>query len=476
VAVGLFGPTKPIAAAQQEAGHSLRPTLSWPHLIALGVGAIVGTGIYTLTGVGAERAGPAVILAFAIAGAVCACAALAYAELATLIPTAGSAYTYTYSVLGETLAWIVGWSLILEYSLACSGVAVGWSGYLVGLIESAGVHLPPWLLAGPHAGGIINLPAVLVSMGIAAMLMAGTRESATVNILLVIIKLAALAVFVAVVMPSFNSANLEPFMPYGFGSHVVDGEKRGVMAAAAIVFFAFYGFDAVATSAEEAKNPARDLTIGIVGSMALSTTIYILVAVAAVGAVSYTVLGGSPEPLALALRSLGHPVTSWVVASAAIVALPSVILVMMYGQSRIFFVMARDGLLPRKLSNVSKRTGTPVFVTGITCLFVSLIAAFFDVGEIAALANAGTLLAFISVGVCLMVLRRRAPELPRVFRCPAPYLIGTLTVIGCVYLLVSLPTSTLTRFLGWNAIGLLVYFIYGRARSMVRMDRPVVGI
>jgi APA family basic amino acid/polyamine antiporter len=475
VAAGLFGPIKPIDVSRQEAGHGLRATLSWPHLVALGVGAIVGTGIYTLTGVGADRAGPAVILAFAIAGAVCACAALAYAELATLIPTSGSAYTYTYSVLGETLAWVVGWSLILEYSLACSGVAVGWSGYLVGLIESAGVHLPPWMLSGPHAGGIINLPAVLVSVGIAGLLMAGTRESATVNILLVIIKLAALAVFVVVVMPSFDSANLDPFMPYGFGSTFEAGEKRGVMAAAAIVFFAFYGFDAVATSAEETRNPGRDLTIGIIGSMAISTTIYILVAVAAVGAVSYTVLGGSPEPLALALRTLGHPVTSWVVASAAIVALPSVILVMMYGQSRIFFVMARDGLLPRKLANVSKR-GTPVLVTGVTCLFVSLIAAFFDVGEIAALANAGTLLAFIAVGVCLMVLRRRAPDLPRVFRCPAPYLIGSLAVLGCIYLLVSLPTMTLVRFVIWNAIGLVVYFVYSRARSLVRIGKPVVGI
>jgi APA family basic amino acid/polyamine antiporter len=475
VAAGLFGPIKPIDASRAEAGHGLRPTLSWPHLVALGVGAIVGTGIYTLTGVGAERAGPAVILAFAIAGAVCACAALAYAELATLIPTSGSAYTYTYSVLGETLAWIVGWSLILEYSLACSGVAVGWSGYLVGLLESAGVHLPQWMLSGPHAGGIINLPAVLVSVGIAGLLLAGTRESATVNILLVAIKLAALAVFVVVVMPYFNPANLDPFMPYGFGSTLQGGEKRGVMAAAAIVFFAFYGFDAVATSAEETRNPKRDLTIGIIGSMALSTTIYILVAVAAVGAVAYTTLGGSPEPLALALRTLGHPVVSWVVASAAIVALPSVILVMMYGQSRIFFVMARDGLLPRRLSNVSSR-GTPVFVTMITCLFVSVIAAFFDVGEIAALANAGTLLAFIAVGVCLMVLRRRAPDLPRVFRCPAPYLVGSLAVLGCIYLLISLPSSTLIRFVIWNAIGLVVYFLYSRTRSMVRMDRPVVGI
>ncbi|MBW4331640.1 amino acid permease [Stakelama sp. CBK3Z-3] len=463
--MAISGRLKPIEHDAGKDEHRLKPTLSWPHLIALGVGAIVGTGIYTLTGVGADRAGPAVIIAFAIAGAVCACAALAYAELATAIPAAGSAYTYTYSVLGETTAWIIGWSLILEYSLACSGVAVGWSGYLVGLIESAGFHPPQWLLAGPDAGGLINLPAVLVSMGIAAMLMAGTRESATVNIVLVIIKLVALGIFVAVVFPAFDPANLHPFMPYGFASHFEAGEKRGVMAAAAIVFFAFYGFDAVATSAEEARNPGRDLKIGIIGSMVLSTTIYILVAIAAVGAVSYTVLGGSPEPLALALRELGHPVTSWLVAGAALVALPSVILVMMYGQSRIFFVMARDGLLPRRLAAVSRRTGTPVSVTMLTGVFVSLIAAFFNVGEIAELANAGTLLAFISVGACMMILRRRSPDLQRIFRCPAPYFVGTAAIIGCLYLLISLPEKTLARFVIWNAFGLVVYFLYGRSRS-----------
>ncbi len=466
--MSFLGPVKPIErSADPNDAHRLKPTLSWPHLIALGVGAIVGTGIYTLTGVGADRAGPAVILAFAIAGAVCACAALAYAELATMIPTAGSAYTYTYSVMGETLAWVVGWSLILEYTLACSGVAVGWSGYLVGLIESAGVHLPHWLLVGPHDGGIINLPAVLVSMIIAAMLMAGTRESATLNIVLVIIKLVALAVFVVFAAPAFDPAHLHPFMPYGFGGSMQGGEKRGVMAAAAIVFFAFYGFDAVATSAEEARNPGRDLKIGIIGSMAVSTTIYILVALTAVGALSYTMLAGSPEPLALVLRLLGHPVVSWLVAGAALVALPSVILVMMYGQSRIFFVMARDGLLPGVLSKVSKRTGSPVLVTGITGIFVSVIAAFFNVSEIAELANAGTLIAFIAVGLCMMILRRRAPDIARIFRCPAPYVVGTFAVLGCIYLLFSLPEKTLVRFLIWNLIGLVAYVAYGRSRSLL---------
>jgi APA family basic amino acid/polyamine antiporter len=238
------------------------------------------------------------------------------------------------------------------------------------------------------------------------------------------------------------------------------------MAAAAIVFFAFYGFDAVATSAEEAKNPARDLTIGIVGSMALCTIIYMAVCLVAVGAMPFTALANSPEPLALVLRTLGHPVASHLIALAALIALPSVILVMMYGQSRIFFVMSRDGLLPRFMSKVSQRTGTPVLVTGITGLFVAAVAGFFRLDEIAELANAGTLCAFIAVGVCLMVLRRKRPDLTRIFRCPAPYVVGTLTVLGCLYLIVSLPALTLVRFVLWNVIGFVIYWLYGRSRSL----------
>ena len=472
----MFGPRKSIhTMGSQQEGHRLAKTLSWPHLIALGVGAIVGTGIYTLTGVGAERAGPAVILAFAIAGAVCACAALAYAEMATLIPAAGSAYTFSYTAMGEGIAWIVGWSLILEYSLACSTVAVGWSGYLVGWIQAAGVTLPQALLVGPHDGGIINLPAVLVALSVMGMLIAGTRESATLNIILVIIKLVALSVFVAFALPAFQADNLQPFMPYGFGSTEVMGEKRGVMAAAAIVFFAFYGFDAVATSAEEAKNPGRDLTIGIVGSMLVCTIIYMAVAVAAVGALPYTALANSPEPLALVLRSLQQPVAAHLIALAAVVALPSVILVMMYGQSRIFFVMARDGLLPRGLAKVSPRTGAPTLITLVTGVSVAAVAGFFRLDEIAELANAGTLVAFIAVGACLMILRRRFPDLPRLFRCPAPYVVGTLAILGCIYLFISLPSSTMVRFFLWNVIGLVIYFAYGRRHSDAREQTPVAA-
>ena len=465
----MFGPRKsPETITEHLAGQSLAKTLSWPHLIALGVGAIVGTGIYTLTGVGAERAGPAVILAFAIAGAVCACAALAYAELATMLPAAGSAYTFSYAALGETIAWVVGWSLILEYSLACSTVAVGWSGYLVGWIQTAGVHLPPALLVGPHGGGIINLPAVAVALAVMGLLVAGTRESATLNIVLVVIKLVALGIFIAFALPAFQGQNLEPFMPYVFAATETGGETRGVMAAAAIVFFAFYGFDAVATSAEEARNPGRDLTTGIVGSMLVCTIIYMLVAVAAIGALPFQQLADSPEPLALVLRALGEPRAAYLIALAAVVALPSVILVMMYGQSRIFFVMARDGLLPSGLAKVSPRSGAPTRITVITGISIAAIAGFFRLDEIAELANAGTLVAFISVGACLMVLRRTAPDMKRLFRCPAPYVVGTLAILGCLYLLLSLPGATIIRFGIWNAIGLLVYVAYGRRHSLLK--------
>ncbi len=458
----MFGPRKSLDTVTSHAKDaSLAKTLSWPHLIALGVGAIVGTGIYTLVGVGAERAGPAVILAFIICGVICGCAALAYAELATMIPAAGSAYTFSYTALGEGVAWVVGWSLILEYSLACSTVAVGWSGYLVGWVGSAGLHLPHALLVGPHGGGIVNLPAVGVSLAVMGMLVAGTRESATLNIVLVVIKLVALGLFVTFAAPDFHAANLHPFMPYGFAS---DG-KHGVMAAAAIVFFAFYGFDAVATSAEETKNPARDLKIGIIGSMVLCTIIYMAVAITAVGALPFTQLANSPEPLALVLRNLGQPFAAHIIALAAIIALPSVILVFMYGQSRVFFVMARDGLLPRGLAKVSKRTGAPTLITLLTGVTIAAVAGVFRLDEIAELANAGTLIAFISVGACLMVLRRTAPDAPRLFRAPAAYVVGTLTIVGCVYLMFSLPPMTLVRFVGWNVIGLVVYFAYGRRYS-----------
>ena len=451
-----------------EEGRRLVPTLSWPHLIALGIGAIVGTGIYTLIGVGANLAGPAVLVSFAVAGIVCACAALAYAEMATMMPAAGSAYTYSYVVLGETLAWIVGWSLILEYSLVVSTVAVGWSGYTVGFLKSIGLDLPLWATAGPHAGGVVNLPAVGIVFVVAGLLMAGTRESATLNAVLVIVKVVALAIFVAIALPHFDASNMQPFMPYGFAKSMdAEGVERGVMAAAAIIFFAFYGFDAISTAAEETKNPKRDLSIGIVGSMVGCTLIYMVVALAAVGAISYTVFGNSPEPLALIMRELGQGNAATIVAAAAVIALPTVLLAFLYGQSRIFFVMSRDGLLPRGLSKVNQRTGTPIATTLFTATLVAALAGVARLDEIAALANAGTLAAFTAVSVCLLVLRKRDPARPRVFRTPLAWVVAPIAIFGCLYLFWSLPRTTQFWFLVWNAIGVVAYLAYGRRASLL---------
>ncbi|MEO7655467.1 MAG: amino acid permease [Sphingomicrobium sp.] len=444
--------------------HRLQQSLHWGHLIALGVGAIVGTGILTLIGVGAAKAGPAVMLSFAIAGLICACAALAYAEVGTMIPASGSAYTYSYVVFGELLAWIVGWSLILEYSLVVSAVAVGWSGYASPLLG-----IPLVFASGPELGGIANIPAVLIIGVVAGLLILGTKESATLNAFLVVVKLLALIMFVVVALGVFNPANFEPFMPMGFSKQSIgspDGTtvEVGVMAAAAIIFFAFYGFDAIATASEEAKNPDRDLAIGIVGSMLLCVIIYMAVAVAAVGAVSYTVFADSPEPLALILRGIGQPVAAQLLALSAALALPTVILAFFFGQSRIFLAMARDGLLPEKLAHVSKR-GTPVRVTIFTALVVSLIAALFPLSEIAALANAGTLTAFIAVCAAMLTMRRTRPDAVRKFRAPAATLIGTFGIAGCLYLLFSLPTKTQEYFLIWNVIGLALYWIYGSRQA-----------
>ncbi|MEH3119454.1 MAG: amino acid permease [Methylorubrum populi] len=451
---------------EPDGERRLARTLGWPHLVALGIGAIVGTGILTLIGVGAGKAGPAVIVSFAIAGVICACAALAYAEMATMIPVSGSAYTYSYVVLGELPAWIIGWSLILEYSLVVSAVAVGWSGYAAPLLANL-FGVPMALMQGPDAGGIVNLPAVAIIALVAGLLLGGTRESATVNAVLVLVKIAALIVFVAFALPAFDPAHLEPFSPFGFSKSVqADGVERGIMAAAAIIFFAFYGFDAIATAAEETRNPGRDLTIGIVGSMVACVLIYVAVAVAAVGAVAYTRFADSPEPLALILRDLGRPLVAQYLAASAVIALPTVILAFFYGQSRIFFTMARDGMLPQGLAGLSSR-GRPVRITLFTAAIVAVLAGLIPLGELAALANAGTLAAFATVAVCLLVMRRRAPDAPRTFRAPVPWLIGTITVLGCGYLFLSLPAQTQAWFAIWNAAGVVFYLLYGRRRAVI---------
>jgi APA family basic amino acid/polyamine antiporter len=445
-------------------GHALKKTLSWPHLIALGIGAIIGTGIYTLTGVAAGLAGPAVILSFAVAGAVCAVAALSYAEMASLMPHAGSAYSYSYVTLGELVAWVIGWSLILEYTLVCSAVSVGWAGYAAGLMEQAHWAVPKALLAGPDAGGVVNLPAVFIALLVTGMLLVGTRESATVNFILVCVKLVALAAFVALTLPHFDAAHFEPFAPFGFGAHEIDGKKYGVMGAAAIIFFAFYGFDAISTAAEETRNPRRDLTIGIVGSMLICTVIYMVVAACALGASPYDVFSKSTEPLAFVLRELNQPIAASLIAGAAVIAMPTVIMVFMFGQSRVFFAMARDGLLPRGLATVSAR-GVPRAVTILTGVIAAIIAGAMPLSEIASLANAGTLAAFIATTAAVMVLRRSAPDLARPFRTPLVWIVGPLGIAGCLWLFTSLSAKTMIFFAFWNLVGVLVYLAYGRVRS-----------
>jgi len=458
-----------VAPDQMPEEHRLQKSLSWPHLVALGVGAIVGTGILTLIGVGAGKAGPAVILSFAIAGVICACAALAYAEVATMIPASGSAYTYSYVVFGELIAWMIGVALILEYTLVVSAVAVGWSGYAAGFLKSIGLGLPGTLIQGPELGGVINVPAIFIIWVVAGLLMAGTRESATVNAILVVIKMAALALFIAVALPVFNGSHFHPFMPYGFPRNGPSGSEVGVMAAAAIIFFAFYGFDAIATAAEETKNPGRDLAIGIVGSMLVCVAIYMAVAAAAIGAVAYTGFANSPEPLALILREIGKPWAARVLGAAAVIALPTVILAFFFGQSRIFFTVARDGLLPPSLARVSRR-GTPVRITVFTAIVTSVFAGLIPLASIAALANAGTLAAFIAVCAVMLALRRREPDAERKFRTPAASIVGPIGILGCLYLFISLPNRTQLFFLTAQVIGLVLYAIYGsRAAERARV-------
>ena len=453
---------KPLELGAPEGSGNLKKTLGWPHLIALGVGAIIGTGIYTLTGVAAGLAGPAVILSFAVAGMICAGAALCYAEMASLTPQAGSAYTYAYVSLGEALAWIVGVGLILEYTLVCSAVSVGWSGYASGLLRGWGA---PEVLLNT---GIVDIPAIFIALVVTGVLLLGTRESANINFVLVCIKLAALAAFVGFTLPHFDAANFQPFAPFGFGAHEIAGgeagKKYGMMGAAAIIFFAFYGFDAISTAAEEAKNPKRDLTIGIVGSMALCTVIYMVIAACALGVTSYGPFSKSAEPLAYALQQLGQPVAAQIIAGAAVVAMPTVIMVFMFGQSRVFFAMARDGLLPRWLAAVSPR-GVPGRVTILTGVIAAVIAGVMPLSEIASLANAGTLAAFIATIIAVLVLRRSAPGLARTFKTPLVWLIGPAGVLGCIYLFTSLSAKTMIFFAIWNLIGVVVYLAYGRVKS-----------
>jgi APA family basic amino acid/polyamine antiporter len=385
--------------------------------------------------------------------------------MASVMPQSGSAYAYSYATLGEMVAWIVGWSLILEYTVVCAAVSVGWAGYASGLILSTWPDAPQVLLKGPEAGGIVNLPAVIIALLVAGLLALGTRESARVNFVLVIVKLVALAGFIILALPAFNAAHFTPFMPQGFWAHEVDGVKFGVMGAASIIFFAFYGFDAISTASEETKNPARDLTIGIVGSMLLCTLIYMAVAATAIGAMAPAEFAQSPEPLAFIIRSLGHPGAANLIGLAAIIAMPTVIMVFMYGQTRVFFAMARDGLLPRGLAKVHSRLGTPVAVTLFTGLIAAVLGGALPLSRIVSVANAGTLAAFIATALSMMILRVQQPARPRRFKTPLWWLVGPFAVLGCAYLFAGLSTFTMIVFVIWNAIGLAAYLIWFRTTS-----------
>ncbi|MDR7098905.1 APA family basic amino acid/polyamine antiporter [Lysobacter niabensis] len=482
----LFQRRKPLDLILETAGkRALTRQLGAFDLTMLGIGAVIGTGIFVLTAVAASKAGPGMMYSFIIAGIVCALTALIYSEIAAMVPVSGSAYTYSYAVLGEMIAWMVGWALILEYAVAAGAVSVGWSGYANGFLAQHGFGLPEFLTAGPfwiehvkdrgdvvhlvdgvaHKGGF-NLIAFLLAFAVTGLLVAGTSKSAKVTAVLVMIKIVALMAFIALAFPKVQSANFQPMLPNGWGTPL---SGVGVLGAAASIFFAYVGFDAVSTAAEETKNPNRNIPIGLIGSLAVCTVIYLLVAYTAVGSMGAQPggpLSGSKEPLAFVLRQIGHPMVGDLVGFAAILALPSVVLMMMFGQTRILFTMSRDGLLPDKLSSVHPKFHTPHVITWITGIFVAFFAALFPVDILADISNAGTLFAFAAVAIGVMVLRKTEPNRPRPFRTPLVWIVGPLAIAGCVLLFFSLGWNpTIKFFCFWAILGLLVYFLYARRRS-----------
>ena len=475
----IFGRVKPLDAILATAERkSLTRSLGAFQLTMLGIGGIIGTGIFVLTAEAASKAGPAMMLSFILAAAVCGLTALCYAEMAAMIPVSGSAYTYSYATFGEVLAWMVGWALVLEYAISAAAVAVGWSGYMAGLFSDLlGLSAGPTWLHGPldPEPGLFNIPAFGISLLVAGLLYLGTTESARVNSVLVMVKLAALTLFLVLALPAIHGAGFHPFNPNGFLKHEVPdpaGGMRavGIAAAASSIFFAYVGFDAVSTAAEETKNPNRNIPIGLLGSLAICTIFYLLVAAGAIGSVGAQpggTLATSHDALAFVMRAIGHPLASKLLQIAAGVALPSVILMMMFGQTRIAFVMARDGLLPEPLSRIHPRFKTPHVITALTGVFVALFAALFPVGQLADISNSGTLFAFAAVTVGVMMLRIKDPGRRRPFRAPLLWAVAPLATAGCLFLFTQLSFYTLKLFFAWAAIGLVIYFIYGRRRSHV---------
>ena len=447
----------------EHGGKALRRTLTAFDLTLLGIGAIIGTGIFVLTGTAAaNQAGPAIGVSYLAAGLACAFAALCYAEFASMIPIAGSAYTYAYATLGEIFAWMIGWDLILEYAVGSMTVAVGWSGYFQRILAGFGLQLPVWMTASPWAaeGAVVNLPAAIIVLFITALLVIGVRESARFNAVMVVIKLAAVFFFIAAGFTYVEPENWTPFMPYGFS---------GVMAAAAVVFFAYIGFDAVSTTAEEAKNPQKDLPVGIIASLVICTLLYLVVSVILTGILPVVDYKSNVQflnaPVGYALAVIGQDWAAGLVSAGAVAGITSVLLVMLMSQPRIFFAMSRDRLLPAGASKVHPRFKTPYVTTIITGCVVAACAALVPIQILGEMTSIGTLFAFMVVCAAVMILRMQRPEAKRPFRVPGGFMVPVLGILSCLYLMLSLPVATWVRFLGWLNLGMVIYWFYGRVHS-----------
>ncbi len=438
--------------------HGLIKSLGALDITLIGIGVIIGTGIFVLTGVAAAKyAGPGLMLSFVLAGLTVAFVSLAFSELASMIPIAGSAYTYTYTALGESLAFFVGWGLVLEYTVGASAVAGGWSAYFTGILASGGVHLPEALTKVPADGGIVNLPAVLIALFLMLLLVRGTKESANLNKILVFIKLAAIFIFLILAGPKVNPTNWTPFLPYGW---------HGVATGAAVIFFAYLGIDSIATSAEEAKNPKHDMPIGILTSLAVCTVLYIAVTAVLTGTTPYPQLD-TAEPVTFVLRNLGYSVGSAIVGTGAIAGLTTVLMVMMYAQTRAFFAMSRDGLIPRSLCKLHPKFGSPYLVTILVGIAVAAMSGFTPIHLVAEMCSIGTLFAFFMSIIGVMRLRKTKPDWERPFRCPALFVIGPVALIFCAFVMGNLPAHTWRNFFVWMVIGIITYFAYGRTHSVL---------
>lgn len=447
-----------------QKGRSLKRDLGTWDLTLLGIGAIIGTGIFVLTGQGSVTAGPGLILSFIISAIACGLAALAYAEFAALVPISGSAYTYSYATLGEFVAWIIGWDLVLEYLLATSTVSVGWSGYFQNLLQGLfGWQLPTALTGAPGAkeGAIFNLPAFLIVMVITFLLSRGITESKRTNNVMVAIKVTVVLLFIAVGANYVKPDNWQPFLPFG---------ASGVMDAAAMVFFAYIGFDAVAAAAEETKNPARDLPRGLIFSLGICTLLYIIVTGIMTGIVPFGDFKGVDHPISLALQVAGQDWMAGVVDLGAILGMTTVMLVMLYGQTRIFFSMSRDGLLPRRFSKVHPKFQTPFGATWFLGIVAGLIGGFVPLDRLAELVNIGTLAAFTLVSVGVLVLRKTQPNLKRPFRTPLVPFVPLAAIAACIFLMSRLAAITWIAFVIWLVIGLLIYFTYSKRHSTLNKD------